>query len=344
MSSTVAFWPSTRRAHSRLKSSRLWPMRVPPAQSLHVAGDLGDGAVGIAALQRARDVGQPGAEQEGRDAVARVGHGVEEVQHHAGVGVHAAGDVAQHDQRRRAPAPRLEVQLRRDRARARPSRAARGAGRCGRTDRDERTKRRVGISSRISAMRWMAARARACSAALICSKSLAFSCSSALQVPDMSSSMRSSGCDLAASAGRPAAARAGGGRARLSWARSRRAATAPSPTASAAGSSGPSRTGRTPGRRSRGARAARRGSRAASSRGSAGARCRRRARRAVARITRSGPTGSPAERSSRANCRMFSAIRPPSTSAAIRLGARGRWEVGRRPAVGHAAGHPASAG
>ncbi len=56
--------------------------------------------VHVAVAQLAGDVGQARAEHENRDAVAVVGDGVQEMQEHARVGIHRAGDVAQHHQRR----------------------------------------------------------------------------------------------------------------------------------------------------------------------------------------------------------------------------------------------------
>ena len=75
-------------------------MRVPPDQSTHARRAGGERIVGIARLQRARDVGEPRAEQEGRDALARVGHGMEEVQEQPRVLAHRAGNIEQRDDRR----------------------------------------------------------------------------------------------------------------------------------------------------------------------------------------------------------------------------------------------------
>ncbi len=80
-------------------------MRVPPDQSVTSLDDLGDRDVGITRLERPRHVIEPGAEQEGIDAVTIVGQRIEEMQEDAGIAVHRPGNVDQHDDRRSPPAP-----------------------------------------------------------------------------------------------------------------------------------------------------------------------------------------------------------------------------------------------
>ena len=102
ISSTTAPWPSTRRAQSRLKLVQRLADAGAAGPVGHGVGDHLERHLRIAGAQLAGDVGQPRAEQEDVDAVAVVGHRVQEVQQDLRVAAHRAGDVAQHDQRRRA--------------------------------------------------------------------------------------------------------------------------------------------------------------------------------------------------------------------------------------------------
>jgi hypothetical protein len=62
------------------------------------AAHLDECIVDVAAPQCARDVGQPGTEREGVKAAALRPDGMQEVQQHAGVPIHGAGNVAQDDE------------------------------------------------------------------------------------------------------------------------------------------------------------------------------------------------------------------------------------------------------
>ena len=75
-------------------------MRVPPDQSSTLAEQAASASSGSFSLQRARDVGQPRAEQEGVHALARVGDGMEEMQEQPRVLAHRAGNIEQRDDRR----------------------------------------------------------------------------------------------------------------------------------------------------------------------------------------------------------------------------------------------------
>ncbi len=102
----MAPWLSTRRAHNLLKLCSEAEMRVPPAQSSTDGRAARQRLVRVALAQRAGDVGQPGAEQEHRDALARVGDGMQEMQEQAGVLAHRARNIEQrHDRRRLLDAP-----------------------------------------------------------------------------------------------------------------------------------------------------------------------------------------------------------------------------------------------
>ena len=69
-----------------------------------------EGDVDVARFQVTGDVGESRAEQEGVDAVAVAGDGVEEMQEQARIAAHRAGNVAQHDQRWMAALLLLELQ------------------------------------------------------------------------------------------------------------------------------------------------------------------------------------------------------------------------------------------
>ena len=106
-------------------------MRVPPDQSETLAEQAASASSGSRSLQRARDVGQPRAEQEGVHALARVGDGMEEMQEQPGVLAHRAGNVEQRHDRRRLGLAARDISGRSRRRRPSGSRAACGAGRCG---------------------------------------------------------------------------------------------------------------------------------------------------------------------------------------------------------------------
>jgi len=72
---------------------------------------LVEGDVDILVAQIARHVGEPRAEEESIDAVAVVRDGVHEMQENPAVAAHRAGDVAQHDERRRAAARAAPFEL-----------------------------------------------------------------------------------------------------------------------------------------------------------------------------------------------------------------------------------------
>ena len=101
ISSTIAPWVSTRRAQSLLKACSEVAMRVPPDQSATFAADRGQRLVRILGLERTGDVGQTRPEQERVDALARIGHRVEEMQEQPRVLAHGAGNIEQRDDRRR---------------------------------------------------------------------------------------------------------------------------------------------------------------------------------------------------------------------------------------------------
>src|SRR4051794_1531294 len=67
--------------------------------------------VGIALAQRTGDIGKPGAEQEHRDALARIADGMEEMQEQAGVFAHRARDIEQRDNGRRLLDPPKAVEV-----------------------------------------------------------------------------------------------------------------------------------------------------------------------------------------------------------------------------------------
>ena len=116
MSSTTAFCPSSRRDQRRLNSPRQAPMRVPPAQSA-TDSVTRSSATSTSRCLRCRVMLVRRVPNTQRvHAMAIVGDRVEEMQQHPRVAVHRAGDVAQDDQRRRAPDARAERQ-RRDGAR-----------------------------------------------------------------------------------------------------------------------------------------------------------------------------------------------------------------------------------
>ncbi len=71
---------------------------------LHAAHHLRDGEVRVALSQQVRDAREPGAEDEALHPRAAGGDRVREVQQHARVAAHRAGDVGQHDDRRGARA------------------------------------------------------------------------------------------------------------------------------------------------------------------------------------------------------------------------------------------------
>ena len=75
-------------------------MRVPPDQSATLAEQAASASSGSLRLERARDVGEPRAEQEGVHALARVGHRVQEMQEQPRVLAHRAGNIEQRDDRR----------------------------------------------------------------------------------------------------------------------------------------------------------------------------------------------------------------------------------------------------
>ena len=76
-------------------------MRVPPDQSATFAEQAGERLVRVLRLERAGDVGEPRAEQEGVHALSRIGHGVQEMQEQPRVLAHGAGNIEQRDDRRR---------------------------------------------------------------------------------------------------------------------------------------------------------------------------------------------------------------------------------------------------
>ena len=142
--------------------------------SRHVRRAGGERLVRVALAERARDIGQPRAEQEGRDALARVGDGMQEMQEQPRVLAHRAGNIEQRDDRRLllARAEIFQVDHRAARLHA-------GAQRAAHVDHDGRAgcgaSRRVRTSSSGSARRVIASLAAAISAAVICAKS--FFCS-----------------------------------------------------------------------------------------------------------------------------------------------------------------------
>ena len=75
-------------------------MRVPPDQSTTCAEQAASASSGSRWRIGAGDVGQPRAEQEGGDALARVGHRMQEMQEQPGVLAHRAGNIEQRHDRR----------------------------------------------------------------------------------------------------------------------------------------------------------------------------------------------------------------------------------------------------
>ena len=176
-------------------------MRVPPDQSGTLAEQAASASSGSLRLERARDVGEPRAEQERVHALARIGHRVQEMQEQPAC--------TRSSSRRYRAAPRsaaswssardIEV----DERAAAPScwRAACGACRCiwpcgcG-------ASRRVRTSSSGSTRRLIASLARAISAAVICAKSFFCSTSRSDTVRRASSSIsRSFALELVLDAG-----------------------------------------------------------------------------------------------------------------------------------------------
>ena len=76
------------------------PDPCPTGPIIDVSGDLRQRHIGIAVLQSAGDMAQPGTEQERVDAIPIIGQRMQKMQKNARIGVHAAGDVDQHDNRR----------------------------------------------------------------------------------------------------------------------------------------------------------------------------------------------------------------------------------------------------
>ena len=74
-------------------------------------GDPVERQIDVAVAEIAGDVGQPRAEHERVDPVAVIRDRVHEMQEQAAVAAHRAGDVAQHDERRRATPSALAAQL-----------------------------------------------------------------------------------------------------------------------------------------------------------------------------------------------------------------------------------------
>ena len=87
-----------RRPWRSLNAFSASPIRVPLDQSGAVARGALDGALGMAAAQRAREAGEPRRERERLDRRAAAGGRGEQLQVGAGVGLHRAGDVAQQHQ------------------------------------------------------------------------------------------------------------------------------------------------------------------------------------------------------------------------------------------------------
>jgi hypothetical protein len=75
---------------------------VPPSQSGTTAATFRQRLVHVAIAQRPRDVRKARAEDEGGNAPPVTRKRMKEVQEHARVAVHGSGDVAEHDERRRA--------------------------------------------------------------------------------------------------------------------------------------------------------------------------------------------------------------------------------------------------
>ena len=204
--------PSTRRAHNLLKLCSEVAIRVPPAQSSTAGEQLASASSGSRCAQRPRHIGQPRAEQEHRDALARIGDGMQEMQEQAGVLAHRARDIEQrHDRRRLLDPPEamdvddvaagaqgaaqraahVEPQAARDRA---------GSGGCAVRPAAAASARWRGVTSAISA-------------ALICAKS--FFCRISLSETDSRRScswclrrLRASrGCDIASCTRREAGRR-----------------------------------------------------------------------------------------------------------------------------------------
>ena len=146
-------------------------MRVPPAQSTTRSAARASASSGSRVLQLGGQPRQARAEREDLDAAPGADHRVQVEQQRAGVGLHRARHVAQHDELARrlacAGGSGGAPGRRRWRSRRAPARACRGRGRAG--ARRSRCERRAGASATIAAM---SARAAASSSGVIAAKSL----------------------------------------------------------------------------------------------------------------------------------------------------------------------------